>query len=130
MEKQKLKRITMNVVHTNPDARVTFTAVGAGKTEKEAVVFGLGVFYKVMSGNEEDQPIEKYEEALEFVNDHLEYENPDEVINSLIAGTIEKNSDVFFNAYESTEVEYNWDETEDNKEGGYISKMIVLEQEY
>lgn len=131
MEKQILKRFTMNVDHTNPDAKVTFTSVGTGKTEKEAAVFALGMFYKVMDGEEGDQGIQNYEDALEIVNEKLQYDGGvDKVINSLINGDVEKNSDIFYNAYESTEVDYGFSEIENVTECGYISKMVVIEPEY
>ena len=120
----------MNVDHTNPDAKVTFTSVGTGKTEKEAAVFALGTFYKFMDGEDEDQVIENYEDALEIVNEKLEYEGIDTVINSLINGSVEKNSDIFYNAYEHTEVDYGFSEIENETEGGYISNSVVIEPEY
>lgn len=133
MEKQILKRFTMNVDHTNPDAKVTFTSVGTGKTQKEAVIFALGMFYRIMSGHEaeEGDEINNYEDSLEIVNNHLaDIENIDTVVNSLIEGTIEKNSDIFYNSYEDTEVDYEFSEIENVSEGGYISKLVVIEPEY
>jgi hypothetical protein len=130
MEKQVLKRFTMNVDHTNPDAKVVFTTVGTGKTEKEAAVFALGMFYKIMDGEEGDQGIQRYEDALEIVSEKLEKEEIDQVLDSLIKGEIEKNSDIFYNAYESTEVEYSWSEVKEVSECGYTASMEVTETYY
>lgn len=130
MEKQVLKRFTMNVDHTNPDAKVVFTTVGTGKTEKEAAVFALGMFYKIMDGEEGDQGIQRYEDALEIVSEKLEKEEIDQVLDSLIKGEIEKNSDIFYNAYESTEVEYSWSEVKEVSECGYTASMEVTETHY
>jgi len=131
MKNQTLKRFTMNVDHTNPDARVLFTTVGTGKTEKEAAVFALGMFYKVMDGDEGDQGIQNYEDALEIVNEYLEHHGGvDTVVSSLIKVEIEKKSDMFYNAYESTEVEYSWSEVEGVSECGYTSSMEVTETYY
>ena len=130
MENQILKRFTMNVDHTNPDAKVTFTSVGTGKTDKEAAVFALATFYKFMDGEEEDQVIQNYEDALKIVNEKLEYEGIDTVINSLINGSVEKNSDIFYNAYEHTEVDYGFTEIENATEGGYIPNSVVIVPEY
>jgi hypothetical protein len=131
MEKQVLKRFTMNVDHTNPDAKVVFTTIGTGKTEKEAAVFALGMFYKIMDGEEGDQGIQRYEDALEIVRDHFwDKERVDQVIDSLIKGEIEKNSDIFYNSYESTNVEYSWSEVEEVSECGYTASMEVTETHY
>ena len=131
MEKQILKRFTMNVDHTNPDAKVTFTSVGNGKTEKEAAVFALGMFYKVMDGEEGDQGIQNYEDALEIVSEKLQYDGGvDQVIDSLIKSEVKKDSDIFGNTYDHTEVDYGFSEIENVTECGYISKMVVTEPEY
>jgi hypothetical protein len=131
MEKQNLKRFTMNVDHTNPDARVNFTSVGTGKTQKEAAVFALGMFYSILDGYEGEKGIEKYEDALGIVSDHLtDTENLDEIVDSLIEGKVEKNSSFFYNAYESTEVDYEFSEVEEELEGGIVTKMEVTETYY
>lgn len=130
MEKQILKRFTMNVNHTNPDAKMSFTTVGTGKTEREAAVFALGMFYKIMDGDEGDQGIQRYEDALEIVNEKLEEVEIDQVIDSLIMGEVEKDSDIFYNAYESTKVEYSWSEVKEVSECGYTASMEVIETYY
>jgi hypothetical protein len=130
MEKQILKRFTMNVDHTNPDAKMSFTTVGTGKTEREAAVFALGMFYKIMDGDEGDQGIQRYEDALEIVNEKLEEVEIDQVIDSLIMGEVEKDSDIFYNAYESTKVEYSWSEVKEVSECGYTASMEVIETYY
>lgn len=130
MEKQILKRFTMNVDHTNPDAKVVFTVIGTGKTEKEAAVFALGMFYKIMDGEEGDQGIQRYDDALEIVNEKLSAEEINQALDSLIEGEIEKDSDIFYNAYESTEVEYSWSEVKEVSECGYTASMEVTETYY
>ena len=108
MEKQNLKRFTMNVDHTNPDARVNFTSVGTGKTQKEAAVFALGMFYSILDGYEGEKGIEKYEDALEIVSDHLtDTENLDEIVDSLIEGKVEKNSSFFIDINEKKDVDFS-----------------------
>jgi len=130
MEKQVLKRFTMNVDHTNPDAKMVFTTIGTGKTEKEAAVFALGMFYKIMDGDEGDQGIQRYEDALEIVSEKLSAEEIDQAIGSLINEEIEKDSDIFYNAYESTKVEYSWSEVKEVSECGYTASMEVIETYY
>lgn len=130
MKKQVLKRFTMNVDYTNPDAKMVFTTIGTGKTEKEAAIFALGMFYKIMDGGEGDQGIQNYEDALKIVNEKLETGGVNQVIDSLIKSEVEKNSDIFYNAYESTEVEYSWSEVEGVSECGYTSSMEVNETYY
>lgn len=121
----------MNVDHTNPDAKVKFTAIGTGKTQKEAVVFALGMFYSIMDGYEGEKGIEKYEDAIEILRDHItDSENLDEIVNSLIEGKVEKDSELFYNAYDSTDVDYEFSEVEGELEGGNASKIEVIETYY
>ena len=130
MEKQILKRFTMNVDHTNPDAKVEFTVIGTSKTEKEAAIFALGMFYKIMDGEEGDQDIQRYDDALEIVNEKLSVEEIAQVVDSLIQREIEKGSDIFYNAYDSTKVEYSWSEVKEVSECGYMASMEVIETYY
>jgi hypothetical protein len=131
MGKQVLKRFTMDVDHTNPDAKTIFTSVGTGKTEKEAVVFALSMFYKVMDGDEEGSPsTQNYEDALEIVSEKLEEEGIDEIVRLLREGKIEKNSEIFYNSYESTNVDYKFSEISEVSECGYIGRMEIIEPEY
>lgn len=125
MDNKNLKKFTMKVRHTNPDASVTFTSIGVGETQKEAAVFSLGMFFKFMDGefNEDENCTDNYNEALGIVNEHLENPNDiDEIINELI---LEKNSQSFYESTEN-EVKYEWSD-DGNSHGGYIIDIKVEE---
>jgi hypothetical protein len=49
-------------------------------------------------------------------------------VEKIISNDLEVNQ--LFNFYESTEIEYQWDETENSKLGGYISEMEILEENF
>ena len=115
----------MKVAHENPDASVNFTAVGIGKDQKEAAIFALGSFLNVMNGVG-DVGISDYNEALEMVNGQY----TEEEVNLFMDKKLESNSGSFFNAYESTEVDYSWDEVEGEEAGGLIQEMEIIEEEY
>jgi len=117
-----MSRVTMNVTHVNPDASVNFTVIGIGKDRKEASIFALGSFINVMDGNSDDG-IFDYNKALEMVNEKY----TEEEIKGLIEETLKTNSDCFFNAYESTNVDYSWDEVEEGESIGLIQEMQVTE---
>jgi hypothetical protein len=125
MELKKMSRVTMKVAHENPDASVNFTAVGIGKDQKEAAIFALGSFLNVMNGVG-DVGISDYNEALEMVNGQY----TEEEVNLFMDKKLESNSGSFFNAYESTEVDYSWDEVEGEEAGGLIQEMEIIEEEY
>jgi hypothetical protein len=125
MELNKMSRVTMKVAHENPDASVNFTAVGIGKDQREAAIFALGSFLNVMNGISEEG-ISDYNEALEMVNG--QYSEAE--IVSFIEKQLESNSGSFFNAYESTDVDYSWDEVEGEEAGGLIQEMEIIEEEY
>jgi hypothetical protein len=125
MELNKMSRVTMKVAHENPDASVNFTAVGIGKDQKEAAIFALGSFLNVMNGVG-DVGISDYNEALEMVNGQY----TEEEVNLFMDKKLESNSGSFFNAYESTEVDYSWDEVEGEEAGGLIQEMEIIEEEY
>ena len=125
MENEKLKRVTMRVSHENPDAQVNFTAIGIGKDQKEAAIFALGSFLNVMNGVS-DEGISDYNEALEMVNDQYS----EEEVSFFIEKKLEANADTFFNAYESTKVDYVWDEVEGEESIGLIQEMEVVEEKY
>jgi hypothetical protein len=130
MENQnELKRITMNVIHVNPDAQVKFISIGTGNTKKEASVFALAIFYKIMNEENDYPQIDNYNVALSIVTEYLP-ENWNTVIDLLSEGKLENNSDAFFNSYESTKVDYNWTEINNVSVGGYIEKIEVIEHEY
>jgi len=115
----------MNVSHTNPDAQVNFTSIGIGKDSNEAAIFALGGFLNVMNGSDEDS-ITDYNQSLEIVNEQFTIEEVESFINK----KLESNSDSFFNSYESTNVDYTWDEVEAETSGGFIQEMEVIEAEY
>ena len=117
-----MSRVTMNVTHVNPDASVNFTVIGIGKDRKEASVFALGSFVNVMDGDSDDG-ISDYNKALEMVNEIY----TEEEIKGLMEETLKKDSDCFFNAYESTSVDYSWDEVEGVEAVGLIQEMQVTE---
>jgi hypothetical protein len=125
MELKKMSRVTMKVAHENPDASVNFTAIGIGKDQKEAAIFALGSFLNVMNGISEEG-ISDYNEALEMVNDQY----TEEEVNLFMNEKLESNSGSFFNAYESTNVDYSWDEVEDEEAVGLIQEMEIIEEEY
>jgi hypothetical protein len=125
MELKKMSRVTMKVAHENPDASVNFTAIGIGKDQKEAAIFALGSFLNVMNGVG-DVGISDYNEALEMVNGQY----TEEEVNLFMDKKLESNSGSFFNAYESTEVDYSWDEVEGEEAGGLIQEMEIIEEEY
>ena len=125
MEKQKMSRVTMKVAHENTDASVNFTAIGIGKDQKEAAIFALGSFLNVMNGISEEG-ISDYNEALEMVNDQY----TEEEVNLFMDKKLESNSGSFFNAYESTNVDYSWDEVEGEEAVGLIQEMEIIEEEY
>lgn len=125
MENKKLKRVTMSVSHENPDARVNFKSIGTGKDQREAAIFALGSFLNVMNGVSQEG-ICDYNEALEMVNGQY---SEDEIV-SFMEKQLERNSDSFFNAYESTNVDYSWDEVEGEEAVGLIQEMEIIEEEY
>jgi hypothetical protein len=125
MKNQKLNRVTMNVSHKNPDAQVNFTAIGIGNDQKEAAIFALGSFLNIMNGTSEEG-ISDYNEALEMVNG--QYSEAE--IVSFMEKQLESNSGSFFNAYESTNVDYLWDEVEGEEAVGLIQEMKIIEEEY
>ena len=107
MELNKMSRVTMSVAHENPDAQVNFKAVGIGRDQREAAIFALGSFLNVMNGVSQEG-ISDYNEALEMVNGQY---SEDEIV-SFMEKQLERNSDSFYNSYETTNVDYLWDEVE------------------
>ena len=122
--KDVLNRVTIKVKHTNPDAEVNFTAIGIGRDKREAAIFGLGMFFTVMDGQTEEGEITRGEDAISIINEYSGMED----VEKIISNDLEVNR--LFNFYESTEIEYQWDKTENSKPGGYISEMEILEESF
>ena len=118
-------RVTMNVSHENPDAQVNFKSIGIGRDQREAAIFALGSFLNVMNGVCQEG-ISDYNEALEMVNGQY---SEDEIV-SFMEKQLERNSDSFYNAYETTNVDYLWDEVEGEEAAGLIQEMEIIEEEY
>ena len=125
MELNKMSRVTMSVAHEHPDAQVNFKAVGIGRDQREAAIFALGSFLNVMNGVSQEG-ISDYNEALEMVNGQY---SEDEIV-SFMEKQLERNSDSFYNAYETTNVDYLWDEVEGGEAIGLIQEMEIIEEEY
>ena len=125
MELNKMSRVTMNVAHENPDAQVNFKSIGIGRDQREAAIFALGSFLNVMNGVSQEG-ISDYNEALEMVNGQY---SEDEIV-SFMEKQLESNSGSFFNSYESTHVDYSWDEVEGKEAAGLIQEMEIIEEEY
>jgi hypothetical protein len=125
MELNKMIRVTMNVSHENPDAQVNFKSIGIGRDQREAAIFALGSFLNVMNGVRQEG-ISDYNEALEMVNGQY---SEDEIV-SFMEKQLERNSDSFYNAYETTNVDYLWDEVEGEEAAGLIQEMEIIEEEY
>ena len=125
MELKKMSRATMNVAHENPDAQVNFKSIGIGRDQKEAAIFALGSFLNVMNGVSQEG-ISDYNEALEMVNGQY---SEDEIV-SFMEKQLESNSGSFFNYYESTNVDYSWDEVEEEEAVGLIQEMEIIEKKY
>ena len=125
MELNKMSRVTMSVAHENPDAQVNFKAVGIGRDQREAAIFALGSFLNVMNGVSQEG-ISDYNEALEMVNGQY---SEDEIV-SFMEKQLERNSDSFYNSYETTNVDYLWDEVEGGEAVGLIQEMEIIEEEY
>ena len=124
MENKKLKRVTMSVSHENPDARVNFKSIGIGKDQREAAIFALGSFLNVIDGISQEG-ITDFNEALEMVN--AQYSEAE--IVSFTETQIEKAKDAFVTTYETTTVDYIWDETEEETASGLIQELEIIEEE-
>lgn len=124
MENQKLKRVTMSVSHENPDARVNFKSIGIGKDQREAAIFALGSYLNVIDGISQEG-ITDYNQALEMVN--AQYSEAE--IVSFTETQIERAKDAFVTTYETTTVDYIWDETEEETALGLIKELEIIEEE-
>ena len=124
---KKQERFIMRVDTQNPDAHTLFTVEGTGETKREAAVFALASFYRFMDGDELEGGIHDFDEAEATVNERLWTEGVDEVISSLEAGTIDRDSDLFYNAYETTLVDYEFDEVDGESRCGTITDIKVVE---
>ena len=124
MENKKLKRVTMSVSHENPDARVNFKSIGIGKDQREAAIFALGSFLNVIDGISQEG-ITDFNEALEMVN--AQYSEAE--IVSFTETQIERAKDAFVTTYETTTVDYIWDETEEETASGLIQELEIIEEE-
>ena len=124
MENKKLKRVTMSVSHENPDARVNFKSIGIGKDQREAAIFALGSFLNVIDGISQEG-ITDFNEALGMVN--AQYSEAE--IVSFTETQIEKAKDAFVTTYETTTVDYIWDETEEETALGLIQELEIIEEE-
>ena len=124
MENKKLKRVTMSVSHENPDARVNFKSIGIGKDQREAAIFALGSYLNVIDGISQEG-ITDYNQALEMVN--AQYSEAE--IVSFTETQIEKAKDAFVTTYETTTVDYIWDETEEETASGLIQELEIIEEE-
>lgn len=125
MENQKLKRVTMSVSHENPDAQVNFKSIGIGKDQREAAIFALGSFLNVIDGVSQEG-ISDYNEALEMVN--AQYSEAE--IVSFTETQLERAKDAFITTYETTKVDYVWDEVEEGMALGLIEGLEIIEEEY
>jgi hypothetical protein len=125
MKNQKLKRVTMSVSHENPDAQVNFKSIGIGKDQREAAIFALGSFLNVIDGVSQEG-ISDYNEALEMVN--AQYSEAE--IVSFTETQLERAKDAFITTYETTKVDYVWDEVEDGMALGLIEGLEIIEEEY
>jgi hypothetical protein len=124
MENKKLKRVTMSVSHENPDARVNFKSIGIGKDQREAAIFALGSYLNVIDGISQEG-ITDYNQALEMVN--AQYSEAE--ILSFTETQIERAKDAFVTTYETTTVDYIWDETEEETALGLIQELEIIEEE-
>ena len=124
MENKKLKRVTMSVSHENPDARVNFKSIGIGKDQREAAIFALGYYLNVIDGISQEG-ITDYNQALEMVN--AQYSEAE--IVSFTETQIERAKDAFVTTYETTTVDYIWDETEEETALGLIQELEIIEEE-
>ena len=124
MENKKLKRVTMSVSHENPDARVNFKSIGIGKDQREAAIFALGSYLNVIDGISQEG-ITDFNEALGMVN--AQYSEAE--IVSFTETQIEKAKDAFVTTYETTTVDYIWDETEEETALGLIQELEIIEEE-
>jgi hypothetical protein len=124
MENKKLKRVTMSVSHENPDARVNFKSIGIGKDQREAAIFALGSYLNVIDGISQEG-ITDYNQALEMVN--AQYSEAE--IVSFTETQIERAKDAFVTTYETTTVDYIWDETEEETALGLIQELEIIEEE-
>jgi hypothetical protein len=125
MKNQKLKRVTMSVSHENPDAQVNFKSIGIGKDQREAAIFALGSFLNVIDGVSQEG-ISDYNEALEMVN--AQYSEAE--IVSFTETQLERAKDAFITTYETTKVDYVWDEVEEGMALGLIEGLEIIEEEY
>ena len=124
MENKKLTRVTMSVSHENPDARVNFKSIGIGKDQREAAIFALGSYLNVIDGISQEG-ITDYNQALEMVN--AQYSEAE--IVSFTETQIERAKDAFVTTYETTTVDYIWDETEEETALGLIQELEIIEEE-
>jgi hypothetical protein len=124
MENQKLKRVTMSVSHENPDARVNFKSIGMGKDQREAAIFALGSYLNVIDGISQEG-VTDYNQALEMVN--AQYSEAE--IVSFTETQIERAKDAFVTTYETTTVDYIWDEVEEETALGLIKELEIIEEE-
>jgi hypothetical protein len=124
MENKKLKRVTMSVSHENPDARVNFKSIGMGKDQREAAIFALGSYLNVIDGISQEG-ITDYNQALEMVN--AQYSEAE--IVSFTETQIERAKDAFVTTYETTTVNYIWDEVEEETALGLIKELEIIEEE-
>jgi len=124
MENKKLKRVTMSVSHENPDARVNFKSIGIGKDQREAAIFALGSYLNVIDGISQEG-ITDFNQALEMVN--AQYSEAE--IVSFTETQIERAKDAFVTTYETTTVDYIWDETEEETALGLIQELEIIEEE-
>jgi hypothetical protein len=77
-----------------------------------------------MDGQTEEGEITRWEDAISIINEYSGMED----VEKIISNDLEVNR--LFNFYESTEIEYQWDKTENSKPGGYISEMEILEESF
>jgi len=124
MENKKLKRVTMSVSHENPDARVNFKSIGMGKDQREAAIFALGSYLNVIDGISQEG-VTDYNQALEMVN--AQYSEAE--IVSFTETQIERAKDAFVTTYETTTVDYIWDEVEEETALGLIKELEIIEEE-
>ena len=114
----------MSVSHENPDARVNFKSIGIGKDQREAAIFALGSYLNVIDGISQEG-ITDFNQALEMVN--AQYSEAE--IVSFTETQIERAKDAFVTTYETTTVDYIWDETEEETALGLIQELEIIEEE-
>jgi len=124
MENKKLKSVIMIVSHKNHDIRLNFKSIGMGKDQREAAIFALGSYLNVIDGISQEG-VTDYNQALEMVN--AQYSEAE--IVSFTETQIERAKDAFVTTYETTTVDYIWDEVEEETALGLIKELEIIEEE-